>query len=266
MLEQILADTNLIQTVGLTGEQVKTLRSVISISKNEQTKLKSEMDTAAAEQADVWRAVTQTNVDEKALMKTVEKVCSLRTQIMRSQIKQLILVNKTLAPEQYKKAKEIYKETPKEPMDVPGQRTDGHNEKEKPVALWGGLTYVESLGFRGGMLLEKTLADPDKVQKVGMSDEQVKTLRSSISSTKQEQINFQSELNALAVDQAGKMVKSDVDEKEIMKTVEKAGDLRTQLVKTWIKQLILAKRTLTPEQYKKVHEIAHSAYLQRIGE
>jgi Spy/CpxP family protein refolding chaperone len=125
-----------------------------------------------------------------------------------------------------------------------------------PGGMQGGMSPTESEGFRVGMVLEQILGDADLVQKVGLTEEQVKTLNATISELKKEKIKLRAEMDLASVDQADKMAQSTIDEKEVMKTVEKVGEIRTKLAKIWLKELIIVKKTLTPEQIKKIKQVA----------
>jgi len=132
--------------------------------------------------------------------------------------------------------------------------------------MWNSLSLSENEQFRVGMVLEQILADPDLVQKVGLSDEQTKTLHEAVSESKKEQIRIKADMDIAAVEQADKMAQTNIDEKEIMNIVEKVGNLRTQLAKSMIKELLVVKKTLTPEQVKKVKEVTREMHRQKMME
>ena len=111
MLERILTNTEMIASIGLTADQVKTLNTAITDIKSKRAKLKSQMETLAVEQV---TKMAQTNVDEKAVLKLVEKIGELRTQIAKSAISELLLIKRTVTPDQMKKMREIAKDLRKE--------------------------------------------------------------------------------------------------------------------------------------------------------
>ena len=50
-----------------------------------------------------------------------------------------------------------------------------------------------------------------------------------------------------------------VNEKDVMKAVEKTGALSTEIAKVRVKKLLLVKKVLTPEQVEKVEEMRQNA-------
>jgi Spy/CpxP family protein refolding chaperone len=122
--------------------------------------------------------------------------------------------------------------------------------------MWGGMGQGEGDGLRADMMLERILTNADMIAKIGLSDDQAKTLNTAIADIKSKRATIKSQMDALALEQVTKMAQTNVDEKAVLKLVEQIGELRTQIAKSAISELLLIKRTVTPEQMKKMREIA----------
>ena len=131
---------------------------------------------------------------------------------------------------------------------------------------WGGMSPAGGEGLRVDMMIERIINNPDLVEKAGITDEQIKILTSAISEMKKERVKIQAELELASLDQADKLAQDTVDEKAIMKAIEKTGELQTQLAKLAVKQMLLVKKTLTPDQIKKIKELAREMRRNRMNE
>jgi Spy/CpxP family protein refolding chaperone len=109
----------------------------------------------------------------------------------------------------------------------------------------------------------RMLGNPKIVKELGLSEAQVKTLRDAEFETQKRFADLRAELEKAGLDQAKLMTETSVDEKALMATVEKTGALRTEMAKLHVRQLLLLRNTLTPEQRDKAQAMMRRAMEQR---
>ena len=91
---------------------------------------------------------------------------------------------------------------------------------------------------------------------IGLSEEQIKTLKNSAADMRKQQDELQKQLKDCGLDQARMMTaEGTVDENAILAAVEKAGKIRTEMAKIRIQHMLLVKRTLTPDQISKLKDL-----------
>ena len=105
--------------------------------------------------------------------------------------------------------------------------------------------------------IAKLIMNPKLAQDIGLTQEQITTLRTALEDMKKKEIDLRAELEKGGIDQAKLMSETNIDEKAIMAAVEKAGKISTEFAKLRVQQLILIRKTLTPEQMEKVKEMIH---------
>jgi Spy/CpxP family protein refolding chaperone len=93
--------------LGISEEQLTALKDGMYELRKRQVDLNAELEKAALEQA---RLMTETTIDEVALMAAVEKTGSIRTELAKLRITQLLLVKKTLTAEQIEALKKKIQE------------------------------------------------------------------------------------------------------------------------------------------------------------
>lgn len=119
MIARFVNNPEIAEEIGLTEEQVKTLREGMEDLKNKAKDLRAEMKKAAMEQA---KLMTESAVDEEAVMEAVEKTGQIRTEIAKLQIKQLLLVKNTLTREQIEQTRQRMRERMKKRFERRGER------------------------------------------------------------------------------------------------------------------------------------------------
>lgn len=105
-----------------------------------------------------------------------------------------------------------------------------------------------------GMILRMLTSDSRLVQELGLSDAQVKEIKDAVSGSEQETKDLNTKLDQAAMRQVELLKADSLDEEALMKAVQESGDLRTQIAKIRIKQLIAAHKVLTPEQRAKLRD------------
>jgi hypothetical protein len=97
MVLRLLENEKLLEGLGLTEEQVTALKEGSAELRKELVQLKADLGLAAMEQAE---HLTEKTVDEAALMSAVEKAGAIRTEIAKKQMKQMLLIKRTLNEDQ----------------------------------------------------------------------------------------------------------------------------------------------------------------------
>ena len=121
------------EELSLTKEQTESLQSELGKIKPEIEKLKVELEKSAVKQA---KLITDSKINEKELMAAVETTGKIRIEIAKLQVKQVLVVLKTLTPEQIEKAKQITQQTTSKHRKTPASnetqpKGKGRDDKEK---------------------------------------------------------------------------------------------------------------------------------------
>jgi Spy/CpxP family protein refolding chaperone len=103
----LLEDGGFAASLGVTPEQKATLREYVEHSRERMKLLREKMEATALEQA---RLLTQPDIDEPAVMDSVERLGALRTELAKLRIRQLLILRDTLTPEQIEKARGLMRE------------------------------------------------------------------------------------------------------------------------------------------------------------
>ncbi len=122
----------------------------------------------------------------------------------------------------------------------------------------GRMPHREHLSEEGGAaegLLLKALERPEVVAKLGITEATVKALRESAETQRTGLVDLRGRMEKAALAQARLLAADDVDEAAVMAAVEELGALRTEMAKLRIRQLLLIKQHLSPEQLAKVREL-----------
>ena len=107
LVARIVSNPTIAKKFGLSEEQITTLSEAMQQMRKEQIPLNAQMELAALEQA---KLMTAKPIDEEAVMAAVEATGKIRTEIAKLQVKQLLLVNRTLTQEQIETIKERIRE------------------------------------------------------------------------------------------------------------------------------------------------------------
>ena len=127
-LERML-ETDVAEEVGLTDEQVKTLRKGLKQNKKREERLGDKLREAGKAQAELL--MSDDEIDEEAIMKAVEKTGRIRTQMAKLRIQPIILLKKALTTDQLATARKMMRERMKDRRREMGKRRED-GEKSKP--------------------------------------------------------------------------------------------------------------------------------------
>jgi Spy/CpxP family protein refolding chaperone len=100
---RILNHPEMAKKLGITDAQREAIKAQMATMQEAHIALKAQMEKAALKQA---RLMTETTLDEAALMAAVEETGDIRTEMARLRIKHLLFMRSTLTPEQTEKLQE----------------------------------------------------------------------------------------------------------------------------------------------------------------
>ncbi len=93
------------EKLGLEPDQIKKLKKGLQKLEKQEENLRNRLEAAGKEQAELLKA--EGEVDEAALMKAIEKTGKIRTQMAKLRIQPILLVKKTLTPEQLQTSRKM---------------------------------------------------------------------------------------------------------------------------------------------------------------
>jgi hypothetical protein len=143
-------------------------------------------------------------------------------------------------------------------QDLGGNGTNGAGDgggklREKMRKMAEGVEGQRMIGQ--GRIIEKILADPALIEKIGLSEDQITKLKTAFAEWKTQRDKLSAERDAGAKQQADAVSSEKVDEEGVMKIVEKMGEINTKLAKIEVAQLLFVKKLLTPDQITKMREV-----------
>ncbi len=116
-----------------------------------------------------------------------------------------------------------------------------------------GLIASTVLVFAGFRTFEKGV--PQRwTEELSLTDEQVNTINDAILERQKKKIELQSKIRIAQLELKEAMDSDDVNTDQIMQKAEEIGTYRTEMQKLTYSNLITVKKTLTPEQQKKLEE------------
>jgi len=107
VIQELLKDADVAAKAGISADQISALRAGFEGLKKEIEALRGNLESAALDQAGL---VSKAVLDEEALMKAVERTGAARTEMAKVRMKGLLLVRRTLSPEQIEKVKVLVRE------------------------------------------------------------------------------------------------------------------------------------------------------------
>ncbi|MEI6808529.1 MAG: hypothetical protein WCN95_07385 [bacterium] len=129
MAERIVNDSEAAAKLGLSQEQITTIKSKLFTLRQSEVKLNADMELAAMEQA---KLMTADKVSEAEALAAVEKVGNLRTQVAKLHVQKMLVLKQTLTADQMKKIKEVIKSRSKERKDAePRESSENVRSGEK---------------------------------------------------------------------------------------------------------------------------------------
>lgn len=150
----------------------------------------------------------------------------------------------------------------------------GKGDRREGSSKHGDKSYMRDdisgiMGGEGGLqeaILGKIVNNQQAASELGLSEEQIKILKTSMENMKKQHDDFQKQLKDAGLEQAKLMTENTVDENAVFAAVEKAGKVKTEMAKARIKHMLLVKKTLKPEQVDKIKEMVQNRVKQMRSE
>jgi len=105
MIGRIIKNPQIVKELGLSEEQLQKLKSSEEELRKQNDNLQQQLKEAGLEQA--RKMTDQGTVDEEAVFAAVEKAGRINTEMAKARVKHMLLVKKTLTPEQTTKIREM---------------------------------------------------------------------------------------------------------------------------------------------------------------
>ncbi len=122
LVDALAHNEELAAKLGLTEEQTRKLREVMWNVRQREVDLEADLKKAGMEQA---RLLMSEELDEDALMKSVERGGALHTELAKLRMQPLIALKKTLTAEQLKEARKLVRRQMMSKHGGPGRHEGG---------------------------------------------------------------------------------------------------------------------------------------------
>ena len=156
----------------------------------------------------------------------------------------------------------------KPPANAPGARAE---KRWQPGERMGGETGpVWAERMEGERIIDRVLANPEVMEKLGVTEEALGKLRAEIKDVQTRSIDLDAQVRKLAVEQADQMSKflqsPDANTNALMKLADDLGKARTDQAKLMLQRLFVIRKYMTPEQIAKAREMMRDRLLRERGE
>lgn len=152
-----------------------------------------------------------------------------------------------------------------QPPAEPGGREGGHAGMRPPRGGGPEQGMPSDPVMEQGML-GRFLQNPKVAEKLGLTPEQVTTLKEQSEPLRAEMESLRKALEQASMEQAKLLTGDKVSEEALMAAVEKTAAVRLKMAKLAMRQLLLVKKTLTLEQVSKAREMMREHRSRRFGE
>ncbi|MBL7114247.1 MAG: hypothetical protein ISS35_00655 [Kiritimatiellae bacterium] len=113
-------------------------------------------------------------------------------------------------------------------------------------------------------MLARFVTNKEVAKKLDLSEEQVNHLKAKSIELRKASIQLNAKRELAGLEQVELLSADTIDEEALMAAVEKTGRIQTEFAKLKIKQLIMIKQTLTPEQLDRAKEMLHDRMRQHM--
>jgi len=124
------------------------------------------------------------------------------------------------------------------------------------------------LGGDGGAqeaFLARIINNPKLAAELELSDEQINILKTSQEAMKNQNEQLQNLIKESGMEQAKLLTSDSIDENALMAAVEKTGNVRTEMAKARMRHMLVVKKTLKPDQAKKLKALVQKQVKQARG-
>jgi len=104
-------------------------------------------------------------------------------------------------------------------------------------------------------LMGRLLGNAEVAAHLGLSETQMETLKVSAREIRQLRDELRADMEKESLEQARMLTGETIDEDALMRTVERLGDVRTEMAKLRIRQLLVIRNTLNKEQAQKLYSM-----------
>jgi Spy/CpxP family protein refolding chaperone len=115
-----------------------------------------------------------------------------------------------------------------------------------------------AMGMAGGGaegIIARLIDSPQLAERLGLTVEQQKKIQDGVFDIRKEIVKLQADLELAGMDQARLMMSNTVSEADVMAAVEKTGKIRTDIAKQNMKQVLMVKQALSPDQIEKLRSL-----------
>ncbi|MBW2690652.1 MAG: hypothetical protein JRC99_12060 [Deltaproteobacteria bacterium] len=137
-------------------------------------------------------------------------------------------------------------------------RMPGGMQGRMPGGMQGGGMQGSMMEMRSRAeegMITRVLNDPKMIKEVGLTDEQVTTLKDTMFKQQLEEVDLRAAHQKAGLEQAWLMTQKTVDEKAVYAVVDRIGEITTKIAKMRVSRLLLIKKTITDEQREKMLEV-----------
>jgi Spy/CpxP family protein refolding chaperone len=121
----------------------------------------------------------------------------------------------------------------------------------------------------GERLIDHLLANDKLTAEIGLQADIVAKLREESHAIQTQQADLNTQIRKLSIEQANCMSKlllsPDANTNEVMQTVEEIGRLRTEQAKLTVRNLMIVRKYLTPDQIRKARELMRAQMQNKDG-
>ncbi len=143
-----------------------------------------------------------------------------------------------------------------------GERRQRGGESGGQRGREGGGKGQKQPGMQEAMIA-RIVTNPRIAKEIGLTEDQVTTLKDANTSMREKQIDLRAELEKIVLRQADLLTAADLEEKAIMKILDQKYDVMKQMEGLRIKTVLLVRKTLTTEQIQKIKEMMKKRMSQR---
>lgn len=128
VLKALMRNEKLAEALGVTEEQMDSLKTHVDVHRVEYRSLEEQLKDCGMQQAQI---MTQDQIDEEALMLAIDECFEIRKELAKLKMQQLLLVKRTLTPDQIAKARQMMREHMQKRMK---QMREGFSRDRRPDA------------------------------------------------------------------------------------------------------------------------------------
>ena len=115
----------------------------------------------------------------------------------------------------------------------------------------------------GDRMFDALLKNPGLAEKIGISEKQIQDIKTQREAAHEEITRLREKMETVARRQAKLLSSDEVDEKELMAEVERAGELHTKMAKLHMQNLLETRRLLSADQRESIRKLMQKKMQER---